>query len=143
MTTRPLRILALAGLLATSALAPAAAQAPTFDIARIANDIKILASDEFEGRGPATPAEKKTIDYIAAQMKAAGLEPAGGKGGWFQDVPLRKSEIEYYAMLAKTGVHHFQAALLLRSSSTGSILRHVDFYALRDVHCGRTLRTYL
>lgn len=93
MTTRPLRILALAGLLASSALVHAAGQAPTFDVARIANDIKILASDEYEGRGPASPGEKKTIDYIAAQMKAAGLVPAGGKGGWFQDVPLRKSEI--------------------------------------------------
>lgn len=24
--------------------------------------------------------------------------------------PLRKSEIEYYAMMAKTGVHHFQGS---------------------------------
>lgn len=93
MTIRPLRIMALAGLLASSALVQAAGPMPTFDVARIANDIKILASDEFEGRGPATPAEKKTIDYIAAQMKAAGLVPAGSKGGWWQDVPLRKSEI--------------------------------------------------
>lgn len=24
--------------------------------------------------------------------------------------PLRKSEIEYYAMMAKTGIHHFQGS---------------------------------
>jgi len=27
--------------------------------------------------------------------------------------PLRKSEIEYYAMLAKTGVHHYQGSMCL------------------------------
>ncbi|MBO9724756.1 MAG: M28 family peptidase [Novosphingobium sp.] len=89
---KTLRALALGGLLSASTAA-LAAPAPKFDIARVSNDIKTLASDEFEGRGPATPAEKKTIDYIAAQMKAAGLQPAGEKGTWFQDVPLRMSNI--------------------------------------------------
>ncbi len=74
-------------------LAPALAAPPAFDVARISGDIKILASDEFEGRGPATRAEQKTIDYIAKQMAAAGLDPAGSKGGWLQDVQLRQSDI--------------------------------------------------
>ncbi len=91
-------------LLATSAMGIAAAPvaAPSFDIARVSNDIKILASDEFEGRGPATRAEQKTIDYVSAQMKAAGLKPAGPKGSWFQDVPLRKSEITGTPALSMT-----------------------------------------
>nr|WP_314468578.1 M28 family metallopeptidase [uncultured Novosphingobium sp.] len=100
-----LRALALGGLLsasATASVALAAPAAPAFDVARISNDIKTLSSDAFEGRGPATPAEKKTIDYIAAQMKAAGLQPAGQKGTWFQDVPLRKSEIVGAPSLAMT-----------------------------------------
>jgi hypothetical protein len=29
--------------------------------------IRVLASDEFEGRAPATPGEKKSLDYIIAQ----------------------------------------------------------------------------
>ena len=85
------RPILIAGLLSTSAMAVAAP--PSFDVARIANDIKTLASDEYEGRGPATRAEVKTIDYISGQMKAAGLKPAGPKGSWFQDVPLRMSNI--------------------------------------------------
>ncbi|TCU54434.1 Zn-dependent M28 family amino/carboxypeptidase [Novosphingobium sp. PhB57] len=100
-----LRALALGGFLSASAMASvalAAPAAPAFDVARISNDIKTLSSDAFEGRGPATPAEKKTIDYIAAQMKAAGLQPAGQKGTWFQDVPLRKSEIVGAPSLAMT-----------------------------------------
>lgn len=86
-----IRPLTLAGLLSTSAIALAAP--PSFDVARVSADIKTLASDAFEGRGPATRAEVKTIDYISAQMKAAGLKPAGPKGSWFQDVPLRMSNI--------------------------------------------------
>ncbi|MGW8205032.1 M28 family metallopeptidase (plasmid) [Sphingomonas bisphenolicum] len=85
------RPLMLAGLLSTSAIALAAP--PSFGVARVSADIKTLASDAFEGRGPATRAEVKTIDYISAQMKAAGLKPAGPKGSWFQDVPLRMSDI--------------------------------------------------
>ena len=96
------RTLACAGLLSASALAVAATTAPQFDVARIVNDIKILASDEFEGRGPATRAETKTIDYIAKQMAAAGLKPAGDKGTWFQDVPLRMSNITGTPSLSMT-----------------------------------------
>jgi Zn-dependent M28 family amino/carboxypeptidase len=89
-----LRLLVLAALAGTSATAIAApAKKPAFDIARVTNDIKTLSSDEYEGRGPATRAETKTIDYIAAQFKAAGLKPAGDKGSFFQDVPLLRSDI--------------------------------------------------
>lgn len=67
--------------------------APAFDTKRISRDIQTLSSDAFEGRAPATPAEAKSIAYIAEQMKAAGLQPAGDKGSWYQDVPLLKSDI--------------------------------------------------
>ncbi|SER45081.1 M28 family metallopeptidase [Sphingobium sp. YR768] len=99
---KSLSFLAVAGLLSTSAMAIAAGSAPTFDVARISNDIKTLSSDEFEGRGPATRAETKTIDYVAGQMKAAGLKPAGQKGTWFQDVPLRMSNISGAPTLSMT-----------------------------------------
>lgn len=75
------------------ALSTAATPAPAFDLQRYAQDVKTLADDSFEGRAPATAGEKKTIDYITAQMKAAGLQPGGTGGGWTQDVPLLKSDI--------------------------------------------------
>jgi Zn-dependent M28 family amino/carboxypeptidase len=60
-----------------------------------ARHIQVLSSDAYEGRGPATPAEKKVIAYISNQFKAAGLQPGGDrlKGGgraWTQDVPLAR-----------------------------------------------------
>jgi Zn-dependent M28 family amino/carboxypeptidase len=64
---------------------------------RMSDVDKTISSDAFEGRGPATRAETKTINYIADQMKAIGLKPAGdavnGQRGWFQNVPLLKSDI--------------------------------------------------
>ena len=76
-------------------LAPAAT--PSFDTARVNEDVKTLSGDSFEGRAPATPAETKTVDYLVARMKAAGLQPGGtmkgGTRGWTQDVPLLKSDI--------------------------------------------------
>ena len=80
------------------ALQPAAAvEAPTFDPQRLSEVVKTLSSDEFEGRGPATAGEIKTIDYVVAQMKAAGLKPGGdlkdGQRSWTQAVPLLRAEI--------------------------------------------------
>ncbi len=74
-----------------------AADTPTFSAQRLSAEVKTLSSDAFEGRGPATPAEQKTIDYVVSQMKAAGLQPGGdlkdGQRAWTQAVPLRRSQI--------------------------------------------------
>src|SRR6185437_11895695 len=70
---------------------------PTFNPQRLSAEVKTLSSDAFEGRGPATAGETRTIDYVAAQMKAASLEPGGdlvdGKRSWTQDVPLARFQI--------------------------------------------------
>lgn len=84
---------ALSALLASAAVA---APAAVIDVPRVMNDIKVLSSDEFEGRGPATAGETKTVAYLIQQMTAAGLEPAGdklpsGRRAWTQDVPLVRS----------------------------------------------------
>ncbi len=49
--------------------------------------IKILSSDEFEGRGPSSPGEEKTVAYLAKQFQSYGLKPINGDS-YFQDVPL-------------------------------------------------------
>jgi Zn-dependent M28 family amino/carboxypeptidase len=51
-------------------------------------DIKALASDEFEGRGPGTPGEEKTVAYLIDRFKAIGLKPGNPDGRFVQDVPL-------------------------------------------------------
>jgi len=80
---------AAAPLLLLFAFAPLAAQpaAPITD-ADLMRHIRILAGDGFQGRAPGTEGERLTIDYIAEQLRARGLEPAGENGGWFQPVRL-------------------------------------------------------
>ncbi|MGH8216937.1 MAG: peptidase M20, partial [Rhodanobacteraceae bacterium] len=88
----------LAAILVLSTCTAAAAATPvTFSTQRLSHEVKTLSSDAFEGRGPATPAEDKTIDYVVGRLKAAGVQPGGdlkdGKRTWTQAVPLLRSEI--------------------------------------------------
>ena len=82
---------AVAALLAGLSLTAVAwAQDPAFDGARLSEHIRILSADDFEGRGIATPAEQKVIDYVSGQFEAAGLQPGGDNGGWTQAVALNR-----------------------------------------------------
>lgn len=49
--------------------------------------IKVLASDEFEGRKPFSPGETKTINYLKTEFEKLGLKPGNDKS-YFQDVPM-------------------------------------------------------
>ena len=74
-------------LLLFASAAPAQTDAPVTQ-ADLRRHIEILASDAFQGRAPGTDGETRTINYIAEQFRARGLEPAGENGGWFQPVGL-------------------------------------------------------
>ncbi len=50
--------------------------------------VKVLASDEFEGRAPGSHGEQLSVDYIAGQFKALGLQPGNPDGTYVQAVPL-------------------------------------------------------
>ncbi len=51
--------------------------------------VRVLASDEFEGRAPGTPGEDKTVAYLAQKFASLpGLKPGNPDGSWLQDVPL-------------------------------------------------------
>jgi Zn-dependent M28 family amino/carboxypeptidase len=50
--------------------------------------IKVLASDEFEGRAPGTKGEEFSVKYITDQLKKIGLKPGNPDGTYTQEVPL-------------------------------------------------------
>ncbi|MBB5885731.1 M20/M25/M40 family metallo-hydrolase [Xanthomonas sp. LMG 8992] len=85
---------------AADAAPPAAAPAPTaapahafstgIAAADFAELVKTLSSDAFEGRGPGTPGEDKTVAYIRDQMQRIGLQPGNGDS-WFQDVAMTET----------------------------------------------------
>lgn len=85
-------LLSLIGLLGVSAAL--AAQPPgLIDPERLARTVKVLASDEFEGRAPGTPGETKTVEWLSNRFRELGLEPGGERGGWTQAVPLVRTQI--------------------------------------------------
>ena len=85
-----------AGLLALTAAPLTAASMDGFSPERLKQIDKTISSDAFEGRGPATRAEIKTVNYITDQFRSVGLAPGGdlvnGVRKWTQDVPLLESE---------------------------------------------------
>ncbi|MBI2814913.1 MAG: M28 family peptidase [Opitutae bacterium] len=61
---------------------------PEISSANILAHVKVLASDEFEGRSPGTPGEDKTVAYLIAEFKKLGLQPGNPDGTYIQNVPL-------------------------------------------------------
>jgi Zn-dependent M28 family amino/carboxypeptidase len=117
-------------LLFAAALAShAGAQTPDFNAARISHDIKVLSDDSFEGRGIATPAEQKVIDYLSQQYAAAGFAPGGENGGWTQAVGLNRFTVSNVSGQIKVGdwtqplVQGQQATITTRLPGEGVDLR--------------------
>src|SRR3954466_13303179 len=69
---------------------PVPPQAPLDAIAApdLLKHIKVLASDEFEGRAPGSKGEELSVKYIYEQFKALRLEPGNPNGSYTQEVPL-------------------------------------------------------
>jgi Zn-dependent M28 family amino/carboxypeptidase len=55
---------------------------------QLLSHIKILSSDEFEGRAPGGKGEELTTDYLIQQFKNLGLKPGNPDGTYLQHVPL-------------------------------------------------------
>src|SRR6478609_260923 len=64
------------------------ANLPTIDPQAILDRIKVLASDEFQGRAPGSPGEERTVQYLEGEFKKLGLKPGNTDGTYIQKVPL-------------------------------------------------------
>lgn len=72
----------------TSGKNSATGAADSINAGDILRHIKMLASDEFEGRGPATRGEELSVQYLSDQLKGMGLKPGNPDGSYVQKVPL-------------------------------------------------------
>jgi Peptidase family M28/PA domain len=84
------------------AAAASAAATDSGDLDRVLADVRgaayrahveFLADDLLEGRDTGTRGYDLAARYVAAEMKAMGLEPGGEDGTWYQPVPLRESRL--------------------------------------------------
>lgn len=84
MSRRLLRSVACAALLFSAM--PAMAQ--EFSASALSDQIRHIASDEFEGRYPGTVGEEKTLAWLQSQYEGMGLLPGGRDGQWLQQIEL-------------------------------------------------------
>jgi Zn-dependent M28 family amino/carboxypeptidase len=106
----PAALLALLFLVSCApAPAPPAAAPPAgpaeneINAASLAAHLQMLSSDLFEGRAPSTRGGKLAEEYLATQMAALGLQPAGDNGTFFQQVPIVESTVERTFTLSVPG----------------------------------------
>ncbi len=86
----------IAGLAGCGAADETAAQ---IDTERLSAIVKVLASDDFEGRAPGTPGGRKTVKYLTGQFAGLGLEPGGKNGSWIHTVPLIRTQVQAPALM--------------------------------------------
>jgi len=98
-------VLTVAAAVAASA-AGASQPAEPFDAQAYLAHVKYLAGDELAGRATGSPGAALAAEYIAQKLAAAGCQPAGPDGSWFQpfEVRLGKEIAEQEAALRVEGL---------------------------------------
>ena len=91
---------ALALMMACSSAQAGDAAAPDIDAARMNEAVRVLASDEFQGRAPASPGEEKTVAWLVEQFRAAGAEGGGPDGAFVQIAHLSRTRQDGPATVA-------------------------------------------
>ena len=99
-------VLALPGLLLAACAVKPKLPPPSTDIdeAVFRTHVRMLASDDFEGRKPGTAGEEKTVAYLVEQFRKLGLKPGIGES-FLQPVPMVESVAGADASLSIAGSH--------------------------------------
>ena len=129
MTLKRNLLAGLSALLLSAPALTAPAWAADLDPARLTGHVKTLSSDAFEGRGPDTEGERKTVAYLIEQFRNSGLQPGGdlqtdGTRAWTQDVPLARFDTEGPVAVSVTAGGKSQAwaqgeQIAIRAAQTG------------------------
>jgi Zn-dependent M28 family amino/carboxypeptidase len=82
-----LGVLASAVLLASCAGHSGPLPSTDIDESAFRDHVRVLASDDFEGRRAGTRGEEKTVAYLVEQFRKLGLKP-GSTAGYLQQVPM-------------------------------------------------------
>ncbi len=93
--------------------------------------VNTLASDEFEGRAPATAGGEKTVSYIESEFKKLGLEP-GFAGSYRQAVPLMELNVTNNPPLVLNHKDGSSASLAYKEESVVFTSRTGDASEIKD-----------
>jgi len=93
---------------------------------QLAEHVKVLASDEFEGRAPSSKGEELTLEYLTKQLTAVGFKPGNGDS-FLQAVPLVSIEASPDMTLSIGGKDYQYGKEMVMGSS-----RISEFEQLKD-----------
>ena len=96
----------------------------------LSQDTKILASDEFEGRGLASEGEIKTINFLRDEFQRVGLKPGNGQS-YFQEIPMVVSAVDPAARL-EVKTERKAISFAYKEEFVARTLRVVEESALAD-----------
>jgi hypothetical protein len=93
--------------------------------------LSIYADDSMQGRKAGTPGNVKATDYIAAEARRIGLQPAGDNGTWFQTIPLQERTLVSAASV-RAGGQSFSPGVDFVPRDQGAKARPIDGLAVVD-----------
>ncbi len=99
------------------------------EMERLSDIVKVLASDEFEGRAPGTPGGTKTVQFLIEQFTELGLEPGGRDGAWTQAVPMIQTQVQSPATMQFSAGGDSQV-LEMQTDIEASTVRPVESIAI-------------
>ena len=88
--------------------------------------MRFLSDSLLQGRGTGTPGYQTAALYVATQLEADGLRPAGTNGLWYQTVPLRNAVVD----------DNKSSLVLIRNTGAQTLVPLKDY-----VHFGDLTRT--
>jgi Zn-dependent M28 family amino/carboxypeptidase len=112
-------------------MASGARAASPIDPERMAQYVKALSTDEYQGRSPGTEGEDKTVSYLIERFKSLGLEPGGRRSSWTFPVQLLHTRIEDGGSIAVMQGRQ-ESVLAIRSDVYVTTVRPVDHIAIRN-----------
>lgn len=60
----------------------------------IREHVRYLSDDQLEGRDTGSTGERLAARYLASELAACGVQPAGDHGTYFQQIPFRKTHLD-------------------------------------------------
>ncbi|HEV3469367.1 MAG TPA: M28 family peptidase [Pyrinomonadaceae bacterium] len=103
----------------TTASAAARAAAERIKAEKIKEDLYVIASDEMAGRDTPSAGLDAAAKFIAERLRKLKLKPAGDDGSYFQNIELRRTEIDRQQTTAHLGERAFRVAEDFLPASSG------------------------